>query len=147
MTEPLDRRIVAALCRDGRADVRDIAAAIDAVPTTVQERLRVLEENGAIGGYTAVLDHEQLGHETMLFRLGVDLAVVDEVTSKLRSCDQFVTVYQTSGPERVFAIGTFEGGAAVAACLRELHDDPNIRTIATNRVTSIHLDGACPLSE
>jgi DNA-binding Lrp family transcriptional regulator len=147
MTQSLDRRIVAALCRDGRADIRDIAAAIDAVPTTVQERRRELEDNGTIDGYTAVIDHEQLGHETVLFRLDVDLAALDEVTASLRSREQFATVYQTSGPERVFAVGHFESADAVATCLRELHDDPAIRTITTNRVTSIHLDGACPLPE
>lgn len=147
MTEPIDGRIVAALCRDGRADVRDIAVAMDAVPTDVQERLRALEENGSIGGYTAVIDHEKLGYETVLFRLGVDLPVVDEVASRLQSREAFVTVYQISGPERIFAVGKFESEAAVAACLRELHDDPAVRTIATNRVASTHLDSACPLPE
>jgi DNA-binding Lrp family transcriptional regulator len=145
MTEPLDGRLVAALCRDGRADVRDIAAATDAVPTTVQKRLRALEENGTIGGYTALIDYGRLGYETVLFRLDVDLEVVDEITDRLRAREGFVTVYQTGGPDRVFAVGKFASEAALAACLRELHDDPTVRGVDADTVASVHREGGCPL--
>ena len=146
-TERLDERLVAALCRDGRADIRDIAAEADTVPTTVQNQLRALEENGAIGGYTARIDYGKLGYGTVVFRLGVDLDSVDDVIARLRDREAFVTVYHTSGVENVFAIGKFGSEAAVAGCLRELHDDDDVRRIDTNTVVSIRRENCCPLPE
>jgi DNA-binding Lrp family transcriptional regulator len=143
----LDRRLVAALCRDGRADVRDVAAAVDAVPTTVQKRIRALEERGAIDGYAATLDYGELGYRTVVFRLRVDLDAVDRVTDRLRSRPAFTTVYHTSGPESVFAIGLFENAAAIGACLRELHDDPDVCGIDTDTVVATLRANDCPIPD
>lgn len=148
MTEPLkplDEKIVAALCRDGRADIRDLAAAADAAPTTVQKRLRVLKENGVIGGHTASIDYDRLGYETVIFRLSVELDVIDDVTERLREQTSFVTVYQMSGPDAVFAVGKFGTESAVSTCVVELHEDPDIRRIETDRVRSVRREGSSPL--
>ncbi|MFO7926267.1 MAG: Lrp/AsnC family transcriptional regulator [Halobacteriota archaeon] len=143
----LDRHVVAALCRGCRADIRDLAAAVDAVPTTVQKRVRTLEENGTIDGYAAQLDYGELGYETVVFRLRVDLDAVDRVTDRLRSRSAFTTVYHTSGPESVFAIGLFENAAAIGACLRELHDDPDVCGIDTDTVVSTRRENDCPIPD
>lgn len=146
-TERLDERLVAALCRDGRADVRDVASETGTVPTTVQNRLRELESEGIIEGYTAQLDYEMLGYVTVILHLGVDLDAIDTVCSRLRERSTFVTVYRTCGSERVFAIGKFGSEAAVGACLRELHDDADIRWVDADTVVSVRLEGACPIPE
>jgi len=147
MTERLDAQLVAALCRDGRADIRDIAAATEAVPTTVQKRLRALEADDAIAGYTALIDYGKLGYGTVVFRLDVDLDAVDGVTAWLRNREEFVTVYQTCGSEGVFAIGKFGSEAAVAACVRELHDTPDIQAVDIDTVVSVRLENGCPIPE
>jgi DNA-binding Lrp family transcriptional regulator len=147
MTTTLDRRLVAALCRNGRADVDDIAAAVDAAATTVEKRLRALEDRGAIRGYAARIDYDALGYQTVLFQLGVDFDAIDAVADRLRSRPAFGTVYRTSGREGVFAVGRFESEAAIGACLRELHDDGDVRWIDADRVVSTHRDGGCPIPE
>ncbi|WP_181691408.1 Lrp/AsnC family transcriptional regulator [Natronomonas sp. LN261] len=146
MTERLDRRLVAALCRDGRADIRDVATTTDTVPTTVQTRLRALEENGVVDGYAARIDYGTLGYGTVVFRLGVALDAIDSVTARLRDREAFVTVYQTCGPS-VFAVGKFGSEAAIAACLRELHDDPDVRRVEADTVVSVRDENACPIPE
>lgn len=143
----LDRQLVAALCRDGRADISTIAAATDAVPTTVQKRVRALEENGTIDGYTVRLNYGKIGYETVVFRLRVDLDAVDRVTDRLRARSAFRTVYHTSGPESVLAIGTFDSERAIGACLRELHDDPDVCGIAIDPVVSARHEGGCPIPD
>ena len=139
-----DARLVAALCRDGRADVRDLAATVDQAPTAVQKRLRALEEQGVVRGYTAKTDYGRLGYSTVLFRLAVELDRIDDVTARLRERTPFVTVYQMSDRDTVFAVGKFGTEAAMAGCLSDLHDDPDVRRIETHRV-SVHLEGASPL--
>ncbi|CAI48553.1 Lrp/AsnC family transcription regulator [Natronomonas pharaonis DSM 2160] len=145
MGERLDRQLVAALCRDARADITDIAAPTDAVATTVQKRLRALEDDGAIDGYAPRLNYERLGYETVIFQLSVPLGSVDDVTDRLRATEAFVTVYQTDGDRTVFAVGKFEDESAVAAQLHKLHDDPDIRDVDTSPVQSVHAEGDCPI--
>jgi DNA-binding Lrp family transcriptional regulator len=145
MTEPLDEQLIAALCRDARADVRDLAATTDAVPTTVQKRLRALEENGVLEGYAATIDYGRLGYETVLFRLEVELGAIDDVTARLRDRSSFVTVYQMSDTDTVFAVGKFGTETAMMNCLGELHDDTDIRRVETDRVRSVHLEGGSPI--
>lgn len=145
MTEPLDEQLIAALCRDGRADVRDLAASTDAVPTTVQKRLRALEDRGVIDGYAAMIDYGRLGYETVVFRLAVELGTIDDVTARLRDRQSFVTVYQLAGTDAVFAIGKFGTETAMAACLCELHDDTDVRRVDVDRVRSVRMEGRSPL--
>lgn len=147
MTESLDEQLVAALCRDGRADIRDLAAATDEVPTTVQKRLRALEERGTIGGYATTVDYGRLGYETVLFRLAVELGTIDDVTARLRDRRSFVTVYQMSDIDTVFAVGKFGTEAAMTGCLSELHDDTDVRGVETHRVRTVHLERGSPLVE
>ena len=141
----LDERLVAALCRDGRADLRPIAESVDAVPTRVQKRLRALEEGGVVEGYTARVDYEALGYRTAVLRLRVELSAVERVTERLREADAFVTVYETSGPFTVFAVGKFESEEAVAARLRELHADPDVEAVDCDLVSTV-TEGTTPLS-
>ncbi len=143
----MDVQLVAALCRDGRADIRDLAAATGEVPTAVQKRLRTLEGNGVIRGYAARVDYGRLGYSTVLFRLAVELNRIDDVTARLRERTSFVTVYQMSDRNTVFAVGKFGTETAVAGRLSELHDDPDIQGIELYRVGSVHLEGASPLCD
>ena len=140
----LDERLVAALCRDGRADLRPVAESVDAVPTRVQKRLRALEEGGVVEGYTARVDYEALGYRTAVLRLRVELSAVERVTERLREADAFVTVYETSGPFTVFAVGKFASEEAVAARLRELHADPDVEAVDCDLVSTV-TEGTTPL--
>lgn len=145
MTESLDRQIVAALCRDGRTDVRSLAEGTDAVATTVQKHLRALESDGVVEGYAARLDYGRLGYETAVVELAVELEAVDDVVTRLDDRREFVTVYQTTGEFTVFAVGKFESEAAVADCLRDLHDDPDVDAVRLNAVSSVVREGGSPL--
>ena len=59
--DAIDRRMLRALQRDGRLSVVALSEEVGLSPTPCQRRLRRLEEEGVIAGYTAVLDHARLG--------------------------------------------------------------------------------------
>jgi Lrp/AsnC family leucine-responsive transcriptional regulator len=63
----IDRNIVAALSRDGRLSMADLAAQVGLSKTPVQARLRRLERNGYIRGYAAVVDRERMGEGHVAF--------------------------------------------------------------------------------
>lgn len=59
--DAIDRRILAALQRDGRLAVVDLAAAVGLSATPCLRRVKRLEGDGVIKGYTAVVDPAKLG--------------------------------------------------------------------------------------
>ena len=56
-----DARILAALQRDGRIPVVELAESIGLSPTPCARRIKALETGGAIEGYAAVLNPARIG--------------------------------------------------------------------------------------
>jgi DNA-binding Lrp family transcriptional regulator len=62
--DPIDRRIVQLLQADGRLPNAKLAAAVDLSPSACLRRLRLLERDGVIRGYTALVDTDEPEHAT-----------------------------------------------------------------------------------
>lgn len=63
----LDRSILSALREDGRQSLSQLAKKVGLSKSPVQTRLRRLEDNGFILGYTAIVDQERLGDGHIAF--------------------------------------------------------------------------------
>lgn len=61
LSDRIDRRIAAALVADGRSTLKDLAAKTGLSVSAVQARVRKLEADGIISGYTARIDPRSLG--------------------------------------------------------------------------------------
>ena len=59
--DAIDRQIIAALEREGRLSVADLAARVQLTAAPCSRRLRELERSGVIVGYRAVVDRAQVG--------------------------------------------------------------------------------------
>ncbi|MGO1117811.1 Lrp/AsnC family transcriptional regulator [Rhodovibrionaceae bacterium A322] len=59
--DAIDRKILKALQADGRITNQDLADSVGLSPSPCLRRVKALENQGVISGYTAVLDQEQLG--------------------------------------------------------------------------------------
>jgi Lrp/AsnC family transcriptional regulator, leucine-responsive regulatory protein len=63
----LDARIIAELQKDGRSSVVELAERIGLTGTPCARRVRQLEQNGVILGYTAIVDPARLGLKVQAF--------------------------------------------------------------------------------
>ena len=63
----IDRNILAELARDGRLSSGELAARVGLSRTPVQARVRRLEKDGFIRGYSAVIDRERMGEGHVAF--------------------------------------------------------------------------------
>lgn len=63
----LDRNILAALSRDGRLSMAELAARVGLSKTPVVARVKRLERDGYIRGYAALIDHERMGEGHVAF--------------------------------------------------------------------------------
>lgn len=59
--DAIDRRIIRLLQADGKRKIRAIAETLKMSNTPVFERIKRLESEGFIKGYTAIVDNEKLG--------------------------------------------------------------------------------------
>jgi Lrp/AsnC family leucine-responsive transcriptional regulator len=59
--DDLDLAILAALERNARVTISELSRRLGAPSSTVRDRMRGLEENGVILGYTAIIDPAKLG--------------------------------------------------------------------------------------
>lgn len=63
----IDRNILAALGRDGRLSMSELALKVGLSKTPVQARVKRLEKDGYIRGYRAVIDRERMGEGHVAF--------------------------------------------------------------------------------
>jgi len=63
----IDRKIVAELRKDARQTVTDLAARVGLSKTPCQNRMRRLERDGYVLGYTAIVSHDKLGRGHVAF--------------------------------------------------------------------------------
>jgi Lrp/AsnC family leucine-responsive transcriptional regulator len=63
----LDARIIAELQKDGRSSVVELGERIGLTGTPCARRVRQLEQNGVILGYTAIVDPARLGLKVQAF--------------------------------------------------------------------------------
>lgn len=65
--DAIDRRILRILQRDGRCPNNELAAKVGLSPSPCLRRVRLLEENGVIERYAAILDASKIGMSLTVF--------------------------------------------------------------------------------
>jgi len=61
LQEDLDTRILRMLQRNGKLTYEEIGAMVDRSPSTIRDRIRKLEEEKKILGYSAIVNQEKIG--------------------------------------------------------------------------------------
>jgi Lrp/AsnC family leucine-responsive transcriptional regulator len=84
----IDRNILSALARDGRLSMAELAGRVGLTKTPVQARVRRLERDGIIRGYTALIDHDRMGEGHVAF---VQVTLADTRSAALNAFNDAVT--------------------------------------------------------
>ena len=98
--DPVDERILRLLVTNARASWRDVGAAVGLSANAVAQRVRRLEEQGWVRGYTAVLDPAldgDTGSAVVLLRTATDIDVVG-VEAAMAAIPEVVQVLDVTGP-------------------------------------------------
>jgi DNA-binding Lrp family transcriptional regulator len=132
MVDEIDRAVVNALLRDGRASARDVATETGVAATTVSRRMDELESTGVIEEYTARVDYGALGYDvTAVFQLSVDGDGLVDVTESMREQQNLLAVYEVTGSHDVVAIGKFQDTDEMNAYIKRLVTDEHVRSVST----------------
>jgi DNA-binding Lrp family transcriptional regulator len=93
-----DRAIIAALLQDARASQRELARTVGVAQGTITNRLKRLENNGVIKGYSVVLDPESVGWSmTIMAGLRIEKGKMISVQKVISSDPRVFAVYDVTG--------------------------------------------------
>ncbi len=99
--DAIDRRILAALQRDGRLQNIELAKEVGLSPSPCLRRVRLLEESGVIDRYVAVLNANKVGKGLTVFArvwlTGQDAETVDHFTDEIKLLPEVVECHLMAG--------------------------------------------------
>ena len=118
----LDRKILSLLIEDGRRTYDDIAHRVSLSAPSVKRRVDRLREQGALEGFTAVVDHGAMGWNTealveLFYQAGTTL---DEVAKTLREHPEVVEAWSVTGEADAIARVRTEDNAALERLIMDL---------------------------
>jgi Lrp/AsnC family transcriptional regulator, leucine-responsive regulatory protein len=120
--DALDRKILSLLVEDGRRTYDDIARRVSLSAPSVKRRIDRLREQGALEGFTAVVDHGAIGWNTealveLFYRPGTTL---DEVAETLRDHAEVVEAWSVTGDADAIARVRTEDNTALERLIMDL---------------------------
>jgi Lrp/AsnC family transcriptional regulator, leucine-responsive regulatory protein len=101
VVEEIDRRIVSLLARSGRMSFTELARQAGLSVSAVHQRVRRLEQEGVIKGYTAVVDPDDAGLPLTAFVSikPFDSAAPDDVPARLERLAAIEACHSVAGDE------------------------------------------------
>jgi Lrp/AsnC family leucine-responsive transcriptional regulator len=128
-----DAAIVAALQEDGRATFAEIAKRVGMAPSTVHERVRKLEQAGAIKGYRAEVDPQALGlFVTALVSVTpLDPRQPDDLPERVREFEEVEDCHSVAGEENYILKVRARTTAALEELLRRIREKAEVQTRTT----------------
>ena len=137
--DKLDRAIVAELQRDGRLTNLDLASRVGLTPAPCLRRVRRLEEDGVITGYTAVIDQDSIGRgfEVIIHAdlVAKDLATVEAFEDRVAAMSEVAELRRMFGiPDYVIRVQVADLAAYERWITTQLMGDPAIARV-DSRIT------------
>ncbi|MBV9292296.1 MAG: Lrp/AsnC family transcriptional regulator [Frankiales bacterium] len=131
--EDLDREIVRLLAADGRRSFTDLAKDTGLSVSAVHQRVRRLEKRGALRGYRAMVDPEEIGLPLTAFVSikPIDPAAPDDAPDRLVGLAAIEACHSVAGDESYILKVRVAGPAALETLLQEIRAVANVSTRTT----------------
>lgn len=133
--DEVDRRILRELIRNSRLSIREIARRVGVPHTTVRERVRRLEREGVIQGYTVRVNYKRLGYMvTALVLANVIGRRIVEVEEWLSTHENVMAVYDITGEYDIAMLASFRDIDELDTFIKEVLRNPWIKQTRTSIV-------------
>ena len=104
-----DVKILQVLLEDARFSSRQIAKKVGVSVGTVLSRIKKMEEDGLIKGYSVIMNHERLGYElTVVMEVTVSKGRLVEMENEIAKIPNVCSVYDVTGLTDAFIIAKFK---------------------------------------
>lgn len=143
LLDDTDRKILNMLLQAGRVSYTDIAKAVDMKPPSVIDRIKKMETEGIIQGYTVQLDYQKLGYDLNAF-VGVVVDHPDHISlleETYRDIDDgIVSCYHVTGEFTMLLRVITKNTKTLSAVIKKLRSVPGVIKTNTMIVFSTTLE-------
>jgi len=130
-----DMRILKNLLVDARLSSRQLALKLGLSTVTILTRLKKMEQEKIIKGYTAVINHEKLGYDlTAIIEIYTKKGKMVEVEQDISTLENVCAVYDVTGESDSVIVAKFKNRDELSKFVKELSSRPNIDKTVTNVV-------------
>jgi DNA-binding Lrp family transcriptional regulator len=128
-----DKKILKNLLDDARFSSRQIAKNVGVSVGTVLSRIKKMEDDGLIKGYSVVLDHEKLGYElTVATEITVSKGRLTEMENEIAKIPNVCGVYDVTGLTDAVIIAKFRNREDLGRFTKQLLSLPYIERTNTH---------------
>ncbi|MDP3862478.1 MAG: Lrp/AsnC family transcriptional regulator [Phaeovulum sp.] len=140
-----DQRLIAALRRDGRASLSDLALALGLSRATVRARMERLVTRGEISGFTVLTRADVTASPVRgLMMLGIEGRGTDRIVSRLMGLASVQAVHSTNGKwDLIVELGT-QTLAQLDDILAQIRRFEGVTTSETSLMLTTRRPGAKP---
>jgi len=130
-----DIKILKALLEDARYSSRQIAKNVGVSVGTVLSRIKKMEDEGLIKGYSVILDHEKLGYQlTVVTEITVAKGKLVETEQEIAKIPNVCGVYDVTGLTDAIIIAKFKSREDLVSFTTKLLALPYIERTNTHVV-------------
>ncbi len=134
-----DEKILKNLMVDARLSARQLALRLGMSTVTVLSRIKKLEKEKIILGYTAIIDHEKLGYSlTAIIEIVAKNDKIVEIEDKISKFENVCGVYDITGSTDTLIIAKFKERSELSTFVKELAAISNVE----NTITHVFLNTA-----
>jgi len=130
-----DMKILQVLLEDARFSSRQVAKKVGVSVGTVLSRIKRMEEEGLIKGYSVLMDHEKLGYQlTVVMEVTVSKGRLIEMENEIAKISNVCSVYDVTGLTDAFIIAKFKSREELGRFTKRLLALPYIERTNTHVV-------------
>lgn len=133
LTDRVDRQLARALSQDGRSTLKSLADVTGLSVSAVQARVRRLEADGVIRGYTALLDAESIGLPlaALIAITPLDPGQLDDAPEQLSGLAEIEACHSVAGDDSYILFVRVASPTALEQLIREIRRRANVSTRTT----------------
>ncbi|MDR0471699.1 MAG: Lrp/AsnC family transcriptional regulator [Nitrososphaerota archaeon] len=130
-----DVKILKGLIEDARFSSRQIAKNVGVSVGTVLSRIKKMEDEGLIKGYSVILDHEKLGFQlTVVTEITVSKGKLVETENEIAKISNVCGVYDVTGSTDAIIVAKFKNREDLSNFTKKLLTLPYIERTNTHIV-------------
>ena len=133
-----DEQILKNLLDDSRFSSRQIAQKIGVSTVTVISRIKNLERQKVIKGYTVLLDRQKLGYDmTAIIEISVHKNKMIKVAKEVSLIKNVCAVYDVTGQNDIMVIAKFKNRDELNKFIKKISSNPDIEKTLTHLALNI----------
>jgi len=133
--DSLDEKILKNLAVDARQSARQLALKLGVSTVTILSRMKRLEIDKIIVGYTATIDHEKIGYSlTAIIEIIAKNDKISDIEKEISKFDNVCGVYDITGTTDTIIIAKFKERNELSTFVKGLTAIPNVENTITHLV-------------